>query len=328
MTYKISKKKFVEALKGWSESHKVLVPSEQGRLRELDNDVRIEWDAVPVWPGIKEFVFLPRNQVVGNEDYVPEKKILLGVRNCDLRALTGVMDELFLGEEPVDPVYKKWRESVVLVSVDCNLPAQTCFCESVGGHPFSDYGFDLNITVINDDLLLDENSRAGKDLIKELDLEQADEEDLKKREDLRDTASRKVKQNFELNYKEDEFGKKVDKNRDEKYWMDKRETCMQCGGCNFCCPTCYCNVLNELSSSTKMRKVLQWDSCQFPGYARVAGGANPREELWERFRHRYYCKFKLMLGEFDMPGCTGCGRCIQVCPGEIDIRETVKGLYE
>jgi len=27
-----------------------------------------------------------------------------------------------------------------------------------------------------------------------------------------------------------------------------------------------------------------------------------------------------------MPACCGCGRCIEVCPGKIDIREVLKDL--
>jgi predicted aldo/keto reductase-like oxidoreductase len=33
--------------------------------------------------------------------------------------------------------------------------------------------------------------------------------------------------------------------------------------------------------------------------------------------------FPHVLGYF---ACTGCGRCIEACPGDIDIREAMKGL--
>ncbi|MGM0568897.1 MAG: 4Fe-4S dicluster domain-containing protein [Elusimicrobiota bacterium] len=59
----------------------------------------------------------------------------------------------------------------------------------------------------------------------------------------------------------------------------------------------------------------------------MPGGGTPRPHLWQSFRHRYFCKFTLMQGEFDMPGCTGCGRCIKTCPGKIDMRDTLEGLY-
>jgi len=45
--------------------------------------------------------------------------------------------------------------------------------------------------------------------------------------------------------------------------------------------------------------------------------------MTQRFRNRYLCKLQLMERNFDIFGCTGCGRCIEVCPAGIDIRKVV-----
>jgi ferredoxin len=326
MIYKLKKEKINEVLDGWAQEYRVFVPEEKGRLVEYNPKLEINWDTVPVWGGIKEFVFPPRFAVVGDKTERPVT-VIVGARNCDLRALAGVFDKLFLEEEPKDTVYKTYRDSIRLVSIDCFSQAETCFCVSIGGAPYSEKDFDLNLSFLEDDVLIDSPTDNGRELIEGLGLDEAGDKEIKRRAEKRDTAKKKVSGNFELDFEKDKFGEKIEKNLDQKYWEEKRETCMQCGGCNFCCPTCYCNVLNELSDKKQLRKVLQWDSCHFPGYSRVAGGATPRPELWQRFRHRYLCKFTLMLEEFGMTGCTGCGRCIQVCPGEIDMRETIKGLY-
>lgn len=324
---KISINELQGLLKNWSESYNVFVPDEKGSLVLYKEGMDVNWQIVPVWGSIKEFIFAPRNMVAGRSAEDRKPSILAGARNCDVAALTGIMDKLFLEEEPVDTVYKELRENVRLVTVDCQSPADTCFCSAVGGQPFCEKNFDINISFIEDGIIVETGTEEGNKLIEGMGGSDAGD-DTGNRDDLRDTASRKVKQNFTKNFNEDKLADTVEKNNEEKYWLEKSDTCMQCGGCNFCCPSCYCNVLNEVSEKSDIRKVLQWDSCQFPGYARVAGGANPREQLWQRFRNRYVCKFSLMPGEFDMPGCTGCGRCIQVCPGKIDIRETIKGLYE
>ena len=71
-----------------------------------------------------------------------------------------------------------------------------------------------------------------------------------------------------------------------------------------------------------------FDSCQWNGYARVAGGATPRPKMFERFRNRYLCKFLFMKSNFDLLGCTGCGRCTEACAGNIDFRKVVKRVTD
>jgi len=62
------------------------------------------------------------------------------------------------------------------------------------------------------------------------------------------------------------------------------------------------------------------------GYARVAGGGSPRPKMFERFRNRYLCKFNYMQSNFNEPGCTGCGRCIDTCPATIDFRNVINSV--
>jgi ferredoxin len=58
----------------------------------------------------------------------------------------------------------------------------------------------------------------------------------------------------------------------------------------------------------------------------VAGGVNPRKKLLERLRNRFIKKFYFfptLIGTF---GCTGCGRCVEACLGNIDIRKVLREL--
>ena len=103
-------------------------------------------------------------------------------------------------------------------------------------------------------------------------------------------------------------------------------TCIGCGACTHICPTCYCLILNDESKADQFIKQRTFDSCQYNGYARVAGGANPRSTMTKRFRNRYLCKFDYMMHNFEKLGCTGCGRCTQACAGEIDFRKVVHRL--
>ncbi len=328
MKGKIKRDKFDSILKKWAAEKPLFLPGESGLLEEYGDDFKYDLEKVPVWGGIKEFVFPSRNAVAGKEKFAPGPVILLGVRGCDLNALKGIFDSIMIEQEPVDTVYKSFRDRVTLISVDCNSPAETCFCVSTGGSPYGASGSDLHLSAVKDGYIAEALSEEGKRLLGGVELDEISASDERKYSDRKDAAVKMVKSNFSLDSQKDLIGEKIKNNLNKSYWDEKAKTCMQCGGCNFSCPSCYCNVLNEMSDSRKVLKALQWDSCQLSGYARVAGGATPRPHLWQGFRHRYYCKFSLMQGEFDMPGCTGCGRCIKTCPGEIDMRDTIKGLYE
>ena len=111
-----------------------------------------------------------------------------------------------------------------------------------------------------------------------------------------------------------------------KVWKQESEECVGCGACTNICPTCYCLILNDESINEQFVKVRGYDSCQWYGYARVAGGGSPRHKMTERFRNRYLCKFDYMNHNFGEIGCTGCGRCTEACAAKIDFREVVKNV--
>ena len=60
----------------------------------------------------------------------------------------------------------------------------------------------------------------------------------------------------------------------------------------------------------------------------MAGGANPRKKLMQRFRHRYIHKLDYFKDRYGVYACTGCGRCIDVCMGKIDMRKVISALQK
>jgi formate hydrogenlyase subunit 6/NADH:ubiquinone oxidoreductase subunit I len=103
-------------------------------------------------------------------------------------------------------------------------------------------------------------------------------------------------------------------------------TCVECGGCNFICDTCHCFLLTDKKEGHINKRLKLWDACLYANYARVAGGANPLKRRAQRLRFRFTKKFDFFVDNLGMPACCGCGRCIEVCPGKIDIREILKDL--
>ena len=127
----------------------------------------------------------------------------------------------------------------------------------------------------------------------------------------------------ELNkaYRHFDFKKVVATLREQDdFWMEESFPCVECGACVFTCPTCRCFILYDTAELTR-KKI--WDGCELPMFARVAGGINPRAHKFERFQNRYFCKLGDYEKIYSKPGCVGCGRCISVCPGGIDMRKVI-----
>jgi ferredoxin len=101
-------------------------------------------------------------------------------------------------------------------------------------------------------------------------------------------------------------------------WEKYSSRCVSCGACITICPTCSCFLLIDKPG---FEKVKQMDGCQYPGFERVAGGEDVLFELHNRFRNRYMCKYAWKPIKFSSPACTGCGRCIEACIGQINKNE-------
>ena len=65
------------------------------------------------------------------------------------------------------------------------------------------------------------------------------------------------------------------------------------------------------------------DRCQGALCFAIAGGHNPRPTQAARQRQRYMHKFLYYPEREGAALCVGCGRCVEQCPVNIDIREVI-----
>ncbi len=306
------------------------------RKREEEGDgfffTRLEGDHHYILDGyrsidpVRLLFYYPREQVTPATDG-SYKRLLLGVKACDLKALQ-ILDKALINEDFVDPNYEFWRENTYIVTSDCSDLSPSCHCNLLGGKPYPEEGFDLNLTHLDDQFMIAVGSPKGEELLQLLKENVAFYEDTPVAQSSRDKIRQQMierleKQNAEF-AKPEKYEEMRQKNIEQ--WIEESKNCVGCGGCTNICPTCYCIIVNDETAEEPFVKVRSMDSCQLHGYARVAGGDTPRPKMYNRFRNRYLCKFDYMQSNFGVLGCVGCGRCTEVCAGEIEFREVVRNV--
>jgi sulfhydrogenase subunit beta (sulfur reductase) len=253
-----------------------------------------------------------------------EKNIIFGIRPCDAHSF--VLLEKFFGFGDVkDEIFLKKRANSLLIGIGCNTPRSTCFCTSVGGHPFMKDEMDIFLVDLGERYLVEGVSDKGKELLKRLNwLADAKKEDIKKAEEL----SKEAENLFETKLDLKDIDKILDPNFEHPIWEEISEVCISCGTCSYLCPTCTCfDVIDQNDQyHNKGRRIRIWDTCQFCLYTLHTSGHNPRNSCIERCRNRILHKFCYYPENYDTLGCVGCGRCIQLCPVNNDLRAILEKL--
>lgn len=333
--YKMPERNFISLLDSISSDRELFVPTktQEEVSYKLWNNLgtsAVHFPKNRLKTPVKTFFFPPKEDVshFPGGDLKPErdKRAIFGLKQCDLASL-GVLDQIFLDDEIIDPFYATRRQDTLLISSDCYEILDNCFCNKVGGQPFAKDGFDINVTKIpgEKDVLVEiaEDSTLAKTIYKDNEelFEPATEELLEKMSSTRKSVEEKLEEKNDFFEIPEDVG---NISSEHPVWGDVAEDCVECGACTMICPTCHCFQLYEQTEDSTVNRGKVWDSCNFKGYSRVAGGANPMKSLESRVRNRFYDKFGRFYENHDFYGCTGCGRCIESCMGDMDIRDILK----
>lgn len=259
----------------------------------------------------------------------PKPLAILGVKACDLKGFK-IQDYVFNNHDYQDPFYIENREQNLIISTDCTSSLDTCFCLALGLRPHPEEGFDINLSEIKTGYIVETGSQKGKTLLERYSslFQEAGKAFLNEKDKKRTRLAKEVEENIRRNNipAKDLYKGIIEKNFESDIWTEEAKECVECGGCNTICPTCHCFLLYDQKDKKKTERLRIWDSCMLKDYARVAGGANPRPKLWMRLRNRFEKKFDFFPKVAQIYACTGCGRCISVCPAKIDIRKVLKRL--
>ncbi len=297
---------------------------------------------------LKNFLFPPR-ETIGRfvredgtwrqEDHTIEEPPLavLGVRGCDLAALA-IQDRVFLGGEHVDPGYRRRRERLFVVAVNCRRAVATCFCHSTGCGPAAGGGFDLALTEFDERFACQIGSPRGEALVAALDA--ADplkactaEEVVAAREQpaalARSMHARVAEpgQPRPRSLQTEGIRDLLFDNLEHPRWEEVASRCLSCTNCTLVCPTCFCASVSEVAdlSGEAVERERHWASCFTLDHARMHGGS-VRNSTASRYRQWLTHKLAGWIDQFGTSGCTGCGRCITWCPVGIDITEEVAAI--
>ncbi len=250
----------------------------------------------------------------------PKHTVVFGVRPCDGRGMP--RNDTVFSKEFNDPYYWARRNKLTLVGLACNQPhSPNCFCQSVGGSPYSEDGLDILMTDLGDRYHIKGITAKGVELI---------ERGRNAFDETRDDDIREVKQVHARSseYPQRSFGDldtvadSIRNSFDSPLWSEMAQHCIGCGICTFLCPTCHCFDMNDEMANpavVKGERVRTWDNCQYPDFTMHTSGHNPRNDLGSRLRQRVGHKFLYFVENHQTQQCTGCGRCISECPVGIDI---------
>lgn len=251
------------------------------------------------------------------------KRVIFGVRACDAKGMR-ILDAAFVDSAPADPTYAQRRRNTTQIGLACEQMGPNCFCTTMGVTPNDPSNMDIMLYPVSGGYLMEVVSKKGQELL------QVHPPEGREVQAVRPEYAYKPAFETQLPVRES-WGKHFH----EAFWQATAERCLSCRICAYVCPTCRCFDLRDeeaASSNGKKRyeRVRCWDSCAGSPYRRIAGGHNSRPEKGQRLRNRFMCKFDYFQAQYglDTPACTGCGRCIEACPVDIDISEVMNHIME
>jgi len=335
MNYTLDKQKLNELLKQWQQQFTLLTPSKingSSSFAPWDGSDFTGWYRNTITPA--KNCFLPDVEALFSftkkdgsyhleAEAVPEeKRLIFGIRPCDSRALT-ILDNVYLGEKPEDSYYKKRRANTTLVGLSCNEPYDSCFCTSLGSGPDDTRNLDVMVIDIGDKYLFQPITGKGEELLSKTEgLAKATKANLAAGQKVIKAIKEKITRKVSI----DNIKKRLlDIFEDKDYWQDVAAKCISCGICTLLCPTCYCFDINDDTTGEKKVRCRNLDSCSFSTYTKMPM-ENPRAEKWRRVRNKLCHKYEFYPIAYDIIACTGCGRCIRLCPVNWDITRIINSL--
>jgi len=329
MGMKLTVKAFDEALASLSDNYRIYAPvAMQGKntftdvelvgYEEVHSIKAIEFNKKSLYSS-KEIV-LPITQTLfyfTEDQYIEpgidDKGIIVFLRSCDIHSYKR-LDEIYLRNKFEDKYYKVLRNKVKYALIGCEKSFENCFCVSMGSNKTEDYSIYVKPLGNGDD---------GDHVL--INIKDADFIGKFHGQEIEVNPDYVTNNDVEVN-----ISSRIDYNCFEnELWREYDNRCIACGRCNFVCPTCTCNAMQDIfykdnKNNGERRRV--WASCHVDGYTDMAGGHNFRKLNGDRMRFKVLHKVYDFKKRFGYHMCTGCGRCDDVCPQYISFSSCINKL--
>ncbi len=330
MGYSVSVQNFDQVLAGLGRKYRLYAPVKKiGEGRFTDTDV-VRYDFISTLDEIeleqksdysfKEiltplsqtlFFFTEEETKEADRDY---SDVIVFLRSCDLHALRR-LDDIYLNNGHPDPFYSRMREHLSFVLLGCSCSYKDCFCVDMGTN-ISTEGYLFSLDVRDGRVYSDVKAEELKEVF-----ESAEGE-------VQDVIPAHVTENQVHVTIPESIPNTVFA---DPLWEEYTSRCINCGRCNFVCPTCTCfNMQDTFYTDNgkvgERRRVA--GSCMVNGYSTVAGGGQYRRKNGERMRFKVLHKISDHRKRFGENMCVGCGRCDQICPEYISYSNIINKVNE
>lgn len=301
-----------------------------GRGRFSDSDLiiyeqigsagQIVWDR-KTYRSAKEIVF-PVNETllrfdegkIGAPSQSVEQGMIVFCRSCDIHAIKR-LDRIFLQNGPqADPYYRRLRERLHFVLMECAEPFESCFCVSMKTNSSDDFA--AAVRKVAAGVLIGSDFQPFAELLEQTGTPHEFELQFPRENgtDIFPPESTEMPQNL----------------YDHEMWEEYSTRCIACGRCNTSCPTCSCFSVHDIQydrlsgQAGERRRV--WAGCHIDGFTDMAGGMEFRKSLGARMRFKTFHKIYDFRRRFGENMCVGCGRCDDVCPEYISFANCINKL--
>jgi len=333
---RIDKKNWEKGLKKAAEGYRLFGPVKEKDFHNFEelNEVRLpDLNCSNTRLSPKSIIY-PQSQVMfeysldeSREDHHILKEVnagnspqaVVGIRPCDAKALSLVRLN-FDTSEYQDPYWVRAYEATTLVGLACDAPCKSCFCTTAGCGPYHDENLDVLLIDSGDQYWAKVITDKGEKFVQAAGWTDtvAEKASAKEIEAKKQAAEAKICSTVNSDRLRETDTTEL---YNASFWEDVSFACINCGTCTYVCPTCWCFDIQDENRGTCGVRMRNWDSCMYPLFTLHGSGHNPRNTKLHRVRQRFMHKLKYYVDKYDVGiQCVGCGRCVRLCPVNIDIR--------